>query len=346
MIGSGKYNGIKIAPLVIFAWKRPYIFSKLVSSLSRCTFISDTEVFVFIDGPKTDDDIVEIEKTEKIAKRIHAKQLHIIRRNENFGLRKNIKEGVYDVVTRFGRVIVLEEDLIVSPDFLLFMNKMLDKLSPSQRVFSVSGWTPPLHIPADYGYSIFFFPRPSSWGWGTWAEVWEDFMKLELDKEEINKVFSDVREYHSFCMGGYDLPEILEKTFGKTWGIEFSLYMSRRRALSAYPVRSKCFHIGFIGEDTGPSTENLRGAVELMRYYMGKIFNSHNEKEDEKWAELIPYEPFIDWRIFCQFHSYISSSRHMNFISLSLYYFLFSLLSPRGFLKKVKKKFKRALNLH
>lgn len=45
------------------------------------------------------------------------KSLRIIERDRNFGLANNIIDGVTSIVNEFGRIIVLEDDLLTSPYF-------------------------------------------------------------------------------------------------------------------------------------------------------------------------------------------------------------------------------------
>ena len=72
------------------------------------------------------------------------KSLRIIERDRNFGLANNIIDGVTSIVNEFGRIIVLEDDLLTSPYFLKFMNEALSLYEDEERVISVHGYIYPI----------------------------------------------------------------------------------------------------------------------------------------------------------------------------------------------------------
>ena len=62
----------------------------------------------------------------KDLKKIHGfKSVYVIESDKNNGLANSIIKGVNDIIKKFGKIIVLEDDLIVSQYFLDFMNRSL-----------------------------------------------------------------------------------------------------------------------------------------------------------------------------------------------------------------------------
>lgn len=282
-----------LSPIVIFAWRRPKLFLQTIDSLSRCFLFKESDVFVFIDGPRHDKDNILIEETYKIAQKIKSRKLEIIRRDRNFGLKNNIKMGVGEVISKYGRAIVVEEDLIFARDFLVFMNKALEHYSDIQDVFSVTGYCPKINIPEDYKYSVFFFFRVSSWGWGTWERVWKGFESFELSRSHIESVINDPMEFHRFCAGGYDLKDIALNALNKSWAIEFQYYHYLSSSLCVYPIRTKLKHMGFReGENIGFQR------IKFSDFPFDPEFCESNYS--------FPSKIFVDWRIFCEFHKHIN----------------------------------------
>jgi hypothetical protein len=84
-------------------------------------------------------------------------------------------DGITRVLSEHESVIVVEDDLVVSPAFLPYMREALKLYRFSTGVFSVSGYNYPRKIlPArgDFPYDAFFVMRRMCWGWGTWRDRW------------------------------------------------------------------------------------------------------------------------------------------------------------------------------
>ena len=84
-------------------------------------------LYIYSDGARSDE---QKESVDEVRRYIHSingfKEIHIIERKENWGLARNIIDGVTTRVKEYGRVIVLEDDLITAPYFLQFMNDALE----------------------------------------------------------------------------------------------------------------------------------------------------------------------------------------------------------------------------
>lgn len=116
-MGSIKYN--KFAPIVLFVYNRPIHVQKLISSLLCNEYIQYSDLIVYADGPKNSKDIDLVQQTRTYIKSISGfKSLRLIERSINCGLANNIIDGVTSVINEYGKVIVLEDDLVVSRIFL------------------------------------------------------------------------------------------------------------------------------------------------------------------------------------------------------------------------------------
>jgi hypothetical protein len=95
------------------------------------------------------------------------KKVHIIERQENMGCDPSILDGVSCVISEHKKVIEVDDDIVTAPLFLEFMNKALNVFEHDERIWSISGYAPPIKIPASYTDDIYLSFRPSSWGLGT-----------------------------------------------------------------------------------------------------------------------------------------------------------------------------------
>ena len=93
----------------------------------------------------------------------------VYRSKTNKGLSRSVIDGVTEVLKRFDRCIVIEDDLVLSPHFLSFMRDGLSKYSDDSRVASIHGYTYPTDsvLPTN-----FFMKGADCWGWGTWKRAW------------------------------------------------------------------------------------------------------------------------------------------------------------------------------
>ena len=102
-----------LAPIVLFTYNRPWHTRQTIEALQKNHLASESVIFIFSDGPKTKEDEPKVEEVRKFLKTIQGfKQIEIIEREKNWGLAKNIIDGVTKVVNEYGKVIVLEDDII------------------------------------------------------------------------------------------------------------------------------------------------------------------------------------------------------------------------------------------
>ena len=94
--------------------------------------------------------------------------------DENLGLDPSVIAGVSDTLDKFGRAIVVEDDLELNSAFLTYMNHALDHYAYDERVFQISGYM--FDVPElSATHSALFLPFTVSWGWATWKRAWDQF---------------------------------------------------------------------------------------------------------------------------------------------------------------------------
>ena len=144
----------KLAPILVFCYNRPWHVEQTLEALSRNELADQSVLYIYCDGPKPDasDEMRQriVEVRQVVRKRQWCKEVHIVEAEKNKGLANSIIDGVTEVVNRYGKVFVLEDDLVSSPYMLKFVNQALDYYQDYAGVFSFSVNRPPLgkmHIP-------------------------------------------------------------------------------------------------------------------------------------------------------------------------------------------------------
>ena len=159
------------APIALFTYNRADKTQRVVESLLQNAEAKFSDLFIFSDGPKTPEKKAGVEANRKYIHTISGfKSISIIEREKNWGLANSLIAGITEVINKYGRVIVVEDDLILSPYFLQFMNEGLEKYKDDDRVSSISGFIPDVKegLP-----DTFFLRYFECWGWATWDRAWK-----------------------------------------------------------------------------------------------------------------------------------------------------------------------------
>ena len=238
------------APVVIFAYRRPEHLRAMLSSLALCNGFLQSPVIVYFDGPRDKEDIQAVNATRELAISMLGARAEYYFSEKNLGLSQSIINGVGETLNRFGRVIVLEDDLELAPSFLTFMNRALDRYENDLNVFQVSGYIHAVPRLQDISTAL-FLPFTTSWGWATWKRAWDSF-DLEAKGWESLTVNDELRR--RFNLGGaYDYATMLFRQMSglrDSWAIRWYWTVFRSNGLVIYPPISLVKNIGFDGSGT------------------------------------------------------------------------------------------------
>jgi hypothetical protein len=247
MKDSASYS-LNLAPVVLFVYNRAACTLQTLEHLKRNVFAEESRLFIYSDGPAgnaTEDDLRKIrEVREVIRKEKWCGEVHIRETAVNQGLADSIIQGVTEIVNRYGKVIVLEDDLLTSVHFLEYMNSGLNFYEFQPRVFQIVGYLTP--IKTSFQNESFFLPIVSSLGWGTWFRAWEHFEKMPLDYIRLK---SESKLRKSFDLGNsYPYSDMLIRqmeTNADSWGVRWWWAAFKQRGISLFPDRTLVAHIGF-----------------------------------------------------------------------------------------------------
>ena len=182
---------MKLAPVILFTYNRPNHIKRNIESLLKNKEAGQSDLFVFSDAPKKEEDKLKVEQVREYLSTITQFQsVTIVKREFNYGLGKNIIDGVTEIVATYGKVIVLEDDLVVSPYFLEYMNEGLELYENDDSVISIHGYVYPVKEKLP---ETFFLKGADCLGWGTWKRGWDIFepdgnllLKKILESDQAN----------------------------------------------------------------------------------------------------------------------------------------------------------------
>ncbi len=246
-----------LAPVIVFAYNRPWHLEQTLISLKNNELAEDSMLFIYCDGPKNGADEEQLSRIKAVrqvaAKEQWCGEVRIVESPVNKGLGNSIIGAVTDIIEEYGKVIVVEDDLVLSPYFLRYMNAALDFYEPRKSVFSIGASRPPLSkmsIPADYGYDVFVSLRSCSWGWATWKDRWS---QVDWSMSYYESFRKDKNLIEAFGRCGDDVLDLLEmQNAGKidSWSIRFGFAHFANHAITILPCVPFVNNIGCDGSGT------------------------------------------------------------------------------------------------
>ena len=246
-----------LSPIILFAYKRPNELKKVIEALENNYLASESELYIFVDGPRRKEDNVKVEAVRKLCDEIKGfKKITKIYYEINQGCANSIINGISSVLKNHESVIVIEDDIVTSVNFLTYSNQCIDFYRQNKSVFSISGFSLPFEFSKDYPYDAFSFPRSCSWGWATWADRW---FSIDWEVSDFKDFMQDSEAQKNFCFGGSDLVKMLNdymKGSIDAWDIRFSYSQFKQNGFTIYPVVSKVENIGFDTDATHTNVYN------------------------------------------------------------------------------------------
>ena len=223
------------SPIVLFIYKRPTHLKKTLISLGKCIGFENHQIFVFGDGPKMKSENLAVQETRKVVKSFLGDKAQYFFSDSNMGLSKSVIKGVTSIINQYERVIVIEDDLLFHPQFLVYMNNALDRYANDERVFSVSGYMYDTDS-LKGSNSALLLPIISTWGWGTWSRAWSGF---DTECKDAEKLWSDRTLKKNFdCNNSYPFSSMLKRQLGgsiDSWGIRWYWTIFKNNRLTCFP---------------------------------------------------------------------------------------------------------------
>ena len=239
------------APIVLFAFNRLDALTNTVASLLQNKETAETDLIVFVDGPRENkegekEQVQSVRDYVRTIKGFRLLEYHFSDVNKKLG--PSIIAGVTDVINRYGRCIVIEDDLIASSNMLAYVNQGLNMYENNSEVFSISAYSNKVKVPVDYAYDAYFAPRSTSWGWATWKDRW---MSCDWKLDDWTSVKKNARNFNKW--GGSDCFSMLrdwKEGRNQSWAIRFCYNQFLQDAVSLFPITSKIDNEGFDGSGT------------------------------------------------------------------------------------------------
>ncbi len=289
---------MSLSPVVLFTYKRLDTLQQTVSSLQKNRLSNETELFIFSDGPKDESEVAVVNEIREYLSDISGfKKVFLHYSDNNKGLANSVIEGVTKMLGKYDSTIILEDDLIVSSNFLEFMNQALDFYRGNRKMFSVAGFSFPIRQVSHS--DVYFTRRASSWGWGTWSDKWAN---IDWDVRDYDSFRRSVELRRGFNMMGSDMSRMLDKQVKgiiDSWAIRWCYHQFKYDLLTVHPNISKVLHKGM-----GRDATNVTGQVDRYKTTLDKSDNRSFHFQEN---------PSFDPRIIKQFTKHYSVGNRIRY---------------------------------
>lgn len=242
------FDRTSLAPIVLLAFKRPQHTQRTLDSLAANPEFAVSELHVHCDAARRPDEQAEVDRTRDVVQRFAHPCKHVVEAAVNQGVSRSVVSAVSALCAAHGRVIVLEDDLSVSPAFLDYMNRALHCHANDPSVMQVSGHMFPIDPPAADSVLL---PMTTSWGWATWQRAWRSFDPQALSDDGLRR---SLRRRYRFDLGGsYPYFAMLQdQRAGRidSWAIRWHLCVHLAGGRTLFPARTLVHNHGFDGSGT------------------------------------------------------------------------------------------------
>lgn len=239
-----------LAPVILFGFNRAEHMERVLKALSENTYAKESDIIIFIDKP-VNTDIKNIERNEEVLALIERERHNIIASfknviiniaSEHKGCKNSIVEGIGEVIHKYGKAIMVEDDILTSKDFLELMNAMLDFYESDKRVFTVGGYSEPFRSLRDYDKDVYALYRASSWGWATWTDRF-DTIDFHLDKSALK----DKETFKRLKLGGTEMQGLIKNEIlglSDAWDVQLAYAHAKQDKISIFPKITRAYNIG------------------------------------------------------------------------------------------------------
>lgn len=284
-----------LSPVVLFAYNRPDLLRATLDSLAANELADQSALYIYCDGPKQNagnDQLEKIKQVRKIAsEKKWCSEVSVIESDVNKGLAKSVIGGVTEIINREGKVIVIEDDVLLSKYFLRFMNDALVKYENDDKVLSIGSWN--YFCDPDKLSDNYFLRYPDSIAWGTFKRAWDLF------EPNSSLLISKLKDKKLMDVYNCNIPEkyfermLVSQDEGQidSWAIRWTATSVLHEKVNFYPRYSLSKHIGFVVDATHESTsDDYNASLKLAE----KQISITNQPVEESKVAISNWREFIE----------------------------------------------------
>lgn len=261
---------MSLAPIVLFVYNRPKHTEQTLKALMKNDLSKESTLYIYADGAKEDASEADLNNIAEVRALIKSQQwcgeVHIIESDRNKGLADSIVKGVSDTVDKYGKVIVIEDDIETSVGFLRYMNEALTLHESNPKIMSIAGFMFPINpegLP-----QTFCFDAGTCWGWATWKRAWQYFdVDVQRVYERLEKEYVDWRKFNALQGTSYQ-EQLMYNVRGtlKTWAVKWQAAIYLNKGTALHPRQSLVKNLGFDGTGMNCDDNEIYRNMQIADY--------------------------------------------------------------------------------
>lgn len=235
-------------PVLLIGFNRP---ENMRSVINAVRIAAPRSIYFAVDGPRSSSagDREKVQATRDLVQEIDWPcEIHTLFREVNLGCAKGVSEAITWFFDHVSEGIILEDDIIPTPDFFLFMSEMLNRHRADQRVFSITGSN---RIPAttlNTTNQYRFCSVPQVWGWATWRDRWQTYSldisgwRKQLPAKKLLAMVGGSPEAFVLWSATFDS---MARMAVDTWDLQLVYCAMRQQGLTVTPNVNLVTNIGW-----------------------------------------------------------------------------------------------------
>lgn len=249
------------APVALFVYNRPEHTRQTVEALYRNRYKEPTDLYIYADGARDETELANVRAVRDYISQLEGRSplfhVHLVLARRNRGLEQSIIQGVTEIIHQYGRIIVLEDDIVPAPDFLSFMNQALDAYEHDAKVWSISSYTLEDRKIANCKEDVLWTYRAECWGWASWTDRWD---RVDWDVRDYDAFMQNKELQRRFNRGGRDMTDLLTmQQSGEihSWAIRWGYEAFKEDCITVFPKFPKSYNNGLDGSGTNCAADGV-----------------------------------------------------------------------------------------
>lgn len=236
------------APVVIYTYTRLDHLKKTIAALQANHLALETDIFVVSDGPKDEAAKKLVNDLRNYVDSIDGfNAVNRIYREKNVGVFQSVLMAERPILSDYGKLITMEDDIVTSANFLDFINAGLNYYESSGDVYAVSGYCHPIKFPINPRFDSWKSPWFCPWGYGIWKKKYD---MIDVEMNPLNEIKKIESKYHYLKKHGNFFLGALEADAKKLAVVADARVCAQMLLLglnTVMPSKSKVFNIGLDG---------------------------------------------------------------------------------------------------
>jgi hypothetical protein len=260
-------------------------------------------LFVAADGPRADRP-GEAKTVRAVREAVLSRidwpcEVRTLFRDTNMGCRDGVRTAIDWFFEQVPAGIILEDDVVPSPDFFTFCDTALTAYADDERVYMVSGTN---LLGADVRFDSYSFSSFGSiWGWASWRRAWARYDVTMADwgpkmRRDLVQRFGQLpARYLSSVIDGHRRFAI------DTWDTQWLYTMLRDQARAVQPRGNLICNVGVVG--THSSVEMSAHHLAYGAMHLPLCAASEPSQEDKAFLKA------MTWKVYAPAMAISTASR-------------------------------------